>query len=149
MTNILRAYRTSSADGATHIGLLLSVYDSLVEDISLAGEAAQRADLGSRCRHSQHALLLLGHLEDWISLLDDVGLQQSLRTFYAYVRTEVLRLQATDCKGGFPELAMRVSETRAAWQKKESHAASILEYSPPALAANSEEPAVSGICWFG
>lgn len=148
MTNIPRAYRESSAEGATHIGLLLSVYDALVEDISLAGEAAEQADLVSRCQHSQHGLLLLGHLEDWIPLLDDAALQQTLLTLYAYIRGEILRLQATKTRAGFVDLAMRVSETRAAWHKKERRALLELQHQNGAP-TSSDEAEMSGICWFG
>lgn len=126
MTNILRAYRTSSAEGATHIGLLLSVYDALAEDIALSGEAEQNADLPARCRHSQHALLLLGHLESWVPSLEDATLEQSLLCFYKYIRAELLRLQTVRSREGFVELAMRVCEARAAWQSKQAQARSAI-----------------------
>jgi len=149
MTNSSRAYRTSAAEGATHIGLLLSVYDALAEDMRFAGEAAANGDIAARCRHSQHALLLLGHLESWVSLLDDAVLQESLTRFYMYLRSEILRLQAAARGEGFGELAMRVCETRAVWQRKQSQPPSpvqapSLEILPPEKA---EEGSDSRLCW--
>jgi flagellin-specific chaperone FliS len=150
MTNSLRAYRTSAAEGATHIGLLLSVYDALAEDMRFAGEAAANGDIAARCRHSQHALLLLGHLESWVPLLDDDAvLQESLTRFYMYLRSEMLRLQAAERGEGFDELAMRVCETRAVWQKKQSQPPSLVqmplhEIMPP---EKEEEGSDSRLCW--
>jgi flagellin-specific chaperone FliS len=150
MTNSLRAYRTSAAEGATHIGLLLLVYDALAEDMRFAGEAAANGDIAARCRHSQHALLLLGHLESWVPLLDDDAvLQESLTRFYMYLRSEILRLQAAVGGEGFGELAMRVCETRAVWQRKQSQPPSpvqvpLHEILPSEIA---EEESDSRLCW--
>jgi flagellin-specific chaperone FliS len=120
MKNSARSYRTSAAEGATHIGVLLSTYDTLAEDMCLAGQAVANSDIATRCRYSNHATLLLGHLESWVPLLDDVVLQESLTRFYAYLRAELLRLQASPNESAFSDLAMRVCETRAVWQKKQS-----------------------------
>lgn len=149
MTNSSRAYRTSSAEGATHIGLLLSVYDALAEDMRFAGEAIDGSDVAARCQYSQHALLLLGHLESWVPLLeDDAVLQESLTCFYMYLRGELLRLQAVTRGDGFAELAMHVCETRAVWQKKQSQArphvqALAPEILPPEVTAEGSDSRLS------
>jgi flagellin-specific chaperone FliS len=114
----MRAYRNSATESATHLDVLLACYDGLAEEIRMAGEAAAKSDLATRCRHSQRALLLIGHLESWISLLDDSDLTGSLASFYEYLRTEILRLQFAGGIDKFMDLALVVGETRAAWQKK-------------------------------
>ncbi len=113
-------YRRAAAEGATYIGLLLVVYDSLAEDLRRAGEAAARNDIAARCHASNHALLLLGHLESWTNSVDDPVLQTSLGQFYAYLRSQTLTIQAKPQPEAFHELARLVSETRAAWQQKEA-----------------------------
>jgi flagellin-specific chaperone FliS len=120
MTNSVRAYRNSATEGATHLDILLACYDALAEAIRMAGEAAAKDDIATRCRHSQRALLLIGHLESWVSLLDDPELGGSLVSFYEYLRAEILRLQASGGLDKFISLALVVCETRAAWQKKGS-----------------------------
>jgi flagellin-specific chaperone FliS len=150
MTNNLHAYRTSSAEGATYIGLLLSVYDALAEDLRFAGDAAANGDISCRCRYSQHALLLLGHLESWVPLLeDDAVLQESLTLFYTYLRSQILGLQVAGEEEGFAELAMKICETRAVWQKKQSQAPSAVqvlasEFSPPEIPEDGDN---SRFCW--
>lgn len=120
MTSSVRAYRNSATEGATHLDILLACYDALAGEIQIAGEAAAKGDLATRCRHSQRALLLIGHLESWVSLLDDPELAGSLVNFYQYLRAEILRLQVDSGLDNFMTLALVVCETRAAWQKKRS-----------------------------
>jgi flagellin-specific chaperone FliS len=121
-TDSLRAYRDSADEFGTHVDVLLACYDALTDDIRSAGSAVVAGDVPARCRHSHRALLLLGHLESWVSLLDDDPLQQALTGFYQYVRAELLRLQAAAEVGSYTILAMRVCEARAAWQRKQANA---------------------------
>jgi len=120
MTRSVRAYRSSATDGATHIDILLACYDAVAEDIRLAGKSAAKNDVAARCRHSERALLLIGHLESWASLLEDAGLVASLASFYEYLRVEILRLQLSSELDKYMSLALVVCETRAAWQKRQS-----------------------------
>lgn len=117
MTSTARQYNATTLEGATHLGLLLATYDVLAEDIRLAGNAATAGDIVQRCALSSHAALLLGHLESWVPLLENPALEASLIQFYTFVRSELMRLQATSAKQGFDVLALNVCETRAAWQQ--------------------------------
>lgn len=120
MRSSFRAYRMSAVEGATHIDVLLASYDALAEDIRFAGEAAEAGDFAVRCRYSQHALLVLGHLQDWVPLLQDKTLEASLTDFYEYLRRKLLCLQSCVEADQFTAVAMSVCETRAVWQKKKS-----------------------------
>lgn len=113
-------YRQIAGEGATYIGLLLVVYDTLAADLRRAGQAADRADIAARCEATNHAILLLGHLESWTDTLDDATLQASLRHFYGYIRTQTMLLQANPKAQPFFDLASLVGDTRAAWQQRES-----------------------------
>lgn len=119
MNRSVRAYRSSATDGATHLDVLLACYDAVAEDIRFAGQSAAKGDLVGRCRHSQRSLLLIGHLESWIPLLDDSDLRVSLEGFYGYLRSEILRLQVSTDVESFKKLALIVCETRAVWQSKQ------------------------------
>lgn len=124
MTDSMRAYRSSLTEGATHIDILLACYDALAEDIRLAGKSMEAGDVAGRCRYSEHALLLIGHLESWVSMLDDCELAGNLANFYSYVRAEILRLQLSVDSDKFLALALVVGETRATWQRKQNAALS-------------------------
>lgn len=113
------AYLQASASGASHLGLLLLVYDALAGDLRKAGDAARSRDISQRCSYSNHALALLAHLENWTEYLDDAALQQHLLNFYQYLRAQILANQTEDDASSFEALAGFVIETRAAWQEKE------------------------------
>ncbi len=120
-------YRQMAGEGATYIGLLLVVYDTLAEDLRRAGQAIERADIQTRCDATNHAFLLLGHLESWTASLDDASLGTSLLQFYGYLRGQAMLLQTDLHPDGFYELARLVGETRAVWQKRESQQTSLAQ----------------------
>jgi flagellin-specific chaperone FliS len=141
MTNSIRTYRNSAAEGMTHIGLVIATYDALAEDIRMAGDAAESRNIALRCRHTSHALQLLGHLENWVPLLEEAALEENLLRFYSYVRGELLRLQLRFEKKGFAKLAMHIGEMRAAWYQKQCQGQSPQRSAVPELL--SPEPAAS------
>lgn len=114
------AYRTAAANGATHIGLLLLAYDVLIVDMRKAMDACVQNDIAARCKASNHALNLIGHLEGWITYLDDKVLADSLTHFYAMLRQEILHAQRANVAERFQALAVIVGETRVVWQQKET-----------------------------
>lgn len=111
-------YRQIAAEGATYVGLLIVVYDTLSADLRRAGDAVAAGDIRARCAACNHALLLLGHLDSWAAAMDEVPLRTSLADFYAYLRASVLALQTHASATPFYELATHVIGLRATWQQK-------------------------------
>lgn len=112
------AYQDASASGATLAGLMQLVYSHLAQDLLRAADAVQNNNIATRCAASNHALLLLGHLESWVNELDEPPLAESLHSFYRMLVTSILQLQATPSESGFRQYAQLVLDTRAAWQKR-------------------------------
>ena len=115
------AYRLAAADGATYTDLVLLVYDAIAKDLLQAGQAAEQMHVEARCRHSNHALLLVGHVESWVGLLDDPKLASSLVLFHDMLRMSILQLQRSFANKEFQDLANLVCDTRAAWQQKQQN----------------------------
>lgn len=122
MTTTAQAYRSASLQHASHLDLLLAAYDALAQDLRLAGLAAETGSIAERCSRSNHALLLVGHLESWTAFLGDTALEANLAQFYTFVRNEVMKNQDTRAGDAFASLALRVCEVRAAWQQKGTEA---------------------------
>lgn len=146
------AYRRAAGEGASHIGLLTIVYDTLADDLRNAGQAVLQGDIAARCKYSNHGLSLLGHLESWVQSIDDAALRESLMTFYGYLRSQILCLQAEPTFDAFESLASSVRETRAVWQQKESAsrssaASSALSARQPLEKSETEIEAVSRFSW--
>ena len=113
------AYQMAAADGATHAGMVVLVYDGIAKDLIHAARAIRENSIERRCAASEHALLLIGNLEQWIEAMDDPQLAEALRGFYAMLRTRIVQMQAIAEASGFEDLAQLVFDTRAAWQAKE------------------------------
>lgn len=113
------AYQMAAADGATHAGMVVLVYDGIAKDLIHVARAIRENSIERRCAASEHALLLIGHLEPWIETMDDPRLAEALRGFYAMLRTRIVQMQAIAEAAGFEDLAQLVFDTRAAWQAKE------------------------------
>lgn len=118
MTQGARLYRSVALESSTHLDLVIGVYDAIAADLHQCAIAVSACDISARCQASDRAMLLVGHLENWLEFLNEKPLQDSLGQFYGYLRAEILRLQTTTQPQGFLDLALRVSETRAAWQKR-------------------------------
>ena len=113
------AYRRSAAEGASPIGLVILLYDTLAGDLRRAAAAAARQDIPVRCKESNHALLVLGHLDSWLSPTVRDALTVSLREFYAYLRGQILYSQRSGSHADLNAAAQLVLETRAVWQRQE------------------------------
>lgn len=129
-TNSGAGYRQAAANGATQIGILLIAYDALAADLLLAAEAASTGDIGTRCSRSNHALLLLGHLESWVGFLECEIVATSLRQFYGFLRERICSLQLHAVADGFRDIAKLIVETRAVWQSTEQRLQGLSAASP-------------------
>lgn len=122
-----QAYQNVVGEGATHAGLTQHVYHHLAQDLLRAAKGVRDGDIEARCLASNHALLLLGHLESWLDFLQgEPVLEESLRTFYGMLRVSILQAQGSLDADAFERAAQYVLETAAAWQVQGSKAAAQL-----------------------
>ncbi|MGB6743894.1 MAG: flagellar export chaperone FliS [Terracidiphilus sp.] len=110
------AYRKTAVEGASGFGLLIALYDTLAGDLRRAAAAQRKGNLEERARELKHALLVLGHLENWI----DAGsgdLARKLTAFYSRLRRKIIEAQA---KHSAEILDAQIAETlriREVWQR--------------------------------
>ena len=62
------SYRRSAIEGASIIGLMIALFDTLVGDLRRAASALRKNDIETRCRELNHATLVLGQLNEWVDL---------------------------------------------------------------------------------
>jgi flagellar biosynthetic protein FliS len=125
------AYRKTAVEGASGFGLLIALYDTLAGDLRRAAAAQRSGNLEERGEELKHALLVVGHLENWI----DAGsgeLAQKLLGFYSRMRRKIIEAQTKQS----PEiLDAQMAETlriREMWQRLDLRsAASGPEILPP------------------
>jgi flagellar protein FliS len=112
------AYRKTAAEGAG-FGLMIALYDTLAGDLRRAAEAERNNNIEGRCREVNHALLVIGHLEDNLDRGTDGELAQRLRALYASLRRKLIVAQAQR-SAELLELQMAmVLNLRKIWQELE------------------------------
>jgi flagellar protein FliS len=114
------AYRRTALSGASGFSLLIALYDTLAGDLRRAAQAERNGDIEQRSRQVNHALLIVGLLEEWIDRGTGGELAAQLRGFYQSLRGGMIEAQAKRSPELLEEDMARVLEIREVWQKAES-----------------------------
>ena len=124
------AYRKTATEGASGFGLLIALFDTLAGNLRRAADAQRANDLEKRSREVNHALLVIGYLEDWINGGSGGELASQLVSFYASLRARLLEAQVKQSAEMFEEQIRVVLRIRKSWQQMDLH-------------SDAESPAVS------
>lgn len=110
-------YRRSSIAGASPIGLMIALFDTLVGDFRRAAAALHKNDIEKRCKELNHAALVLGHLESWLDMKNGGESAQSLARFYAYLRAKMLEASGKKSAKLLEDQIDLILHVRSAWQQ--------------------------------
>jgi flagellar protein FliS len=120
MSPVELTYRkTAAASGASGMGLLIALYDTIAGSLRRAAEAERSNELEKRCQEVNHALMVVGYLEDRLTQGEGGTLSQQLAWFYASLRRKLVAAQAKRSAELLEEQMARVLEIRAQWQALE------------------------------
>ncbi len=117
------SYRRSSIAGASSIGLMIALLDTLVGDLRRAGAALRKNDIEARCSELNHAALVIGQLENWIDLKNGGEPAETLSRFYAYLRAKMLEASISKSAAELEKQIEMILHVRSSWQQ--------LDTSPP------------------
>jgi flagellar protein FliS len=113
------SYRRSAIEGASPIGLVIALYDTLWGDLRRAAVAIRANDIEERCRELNHAALVLGQLEDWIDLEHGGELAQNLSRFYAYLRAKMMDASIAKSATMLEAQMELILHVRTTWQQRD------------------------------
>ena len=116
------SYRRSALAGATPIGLIIAMYDTLSGNLGRAASAIRSGDIERRCAELNHALLVIGQLESMVKPQSGEELASNLSLFYAYLRSKVLEASIHQSASLLEEQIQLVLQVRSAWQQRDSAA---------------------------
>src|SRR6201995_5399175 len=116
MNRLDLTYRQTAAEDATGISLLLPLFDRLPTDLRLGAEAQGNGDLAKRSKELNHALALLGFLDNFIDR-DSGELAQQLSAFYARMRRRIIEAQAKQSAQILEEEMAATLKLREVWQQ--------------------------------
>jgi flagellar protein FliS len=111
------SYRRSAIEGASTIGLMIALFDTLVGDLRRASFALRKNDIETRCRELNHATLVLGQLNEWVDPVNGGESAQTLSRFYAYLRAKMMEAGVTQSAALLDTQIEMILHVRSAWQK--------------------------------
>lgn len=113
------SYRVSAADGASGLGVIIALYDTLAGNLRRAAEAERSKNLEKRCLEVNHALLVIGYLEDAMERARPGELTKQLVGLYSSLRRKLIEAQVKRSPDLMEEQMERVLSLRESWQKIE------------------------------
>jgi flagellar protein FliS len=116
LTETQRSYRISAIQGASPIGLIIVLFDTLAGDLRRAAAALRRNDIEERCRQLNHAALVLGQLDDWVDRANGGETAEKLIAFYAYLRRQMMQATVTRSVEILDASIATILDVRTAWQ---------------------------------
>jgi flagellar biosynthetic protein FliS len=122
------SYRRTAVEGSSGFGLLIALYDTLAGDLSRAAEAQRCNDIEKRCLELNHALLVIGYLENWIDRKGGGKLSQKLVFFYSSLRAKLIEAQALQSAEILEQQMAVILSIRGTWQNLEARTFSALEF---------------------
>jgi flagellar biosynthetic protein FliS len=113
------AYRKTAVEGASGFGLLISLFDTLAGNLRRAAAAQRSNDLETRCNEANHAVLVIGYLQNCLTRSAGGELTRQLSRFYSRLRRKLIEAQANQSAETFEEEMAEVLRIREHWQKVE------------------------------
>lgn len=115
-----RSYRRAAVQEATPAGLVVVLYDILVEDLRRAIAAMRNSEVEEHCCRLKHGLSALQVLEGSLDLEKGGDTARSLAHFYAYIRGEILCAQFQNDARILEQQIALILSVREAWQEVSS-----------------------------
>lgn len=129
-----RSYLRAAVQEASPAGLVVILYDLLVDDLQGAIGAIRSGAIEERSRHLKHALLVLQFLEGGLNLQEGAAAGRSLSAFYAHLRRQMVAAQIANDDSILARQIALVLEVREAWRTVDARpavAAASISSAPP------------------
>jgi flagellar biosynthetic protein FliS len=119
------SYRRSAAAGASWIGLTIALYDTITGNLRRAAKAIREGKIEARCNEVNHALLVLGQLENMMAMQGKDDLSDSLSMFYSVVRMKMMEASIKQSATLMEAQIELILQVRTAWQQRDTAVAPV------------------------
>ena len=116
-TSIAQNYSQVSAQGATPIGLIVSLFDQVIRDLRRAVEALDRKDIERRTSFLNHAHLVIAELQNVLDYERGGEPATRFENFYRVTRGMLLKAQIQASRAQLLEVIDLYAGMRQAWHK--------------------------------
>ena len=114
-----QAYREIAAENATPVGLVILLYERLIQDIQNAASTIADQDIDARVAHLNHAFLILQQLQGTLNFAAGPNVAHQLDRFYDVMRAKLLEAQIRQSKDLLLEQARLAAEVKESWVEVE------------------------------
>ena len=111
------SYTLSAIEGASPIGLIVVLFDTLAGDLRRAAAALNQSDIETRCKELNHATLVIGQLASWIDLAKGGESARNLAGFYAYLQAKMMEAAVSKSAKPLEAPIQMILQVRTAWHK--------------------------------
>jgi len=129
------SYRRAAVQNASSVGLIIILYDLLIQDLRQAMDAIGKRDIEARSAAVKHAFLVLQQLEGSLDRENGGEAAEHLSKFYAVMRASILQAHIKVSSEILSEQVALLLDVRQAWQQ--------VDPAGPATAANAVPVAAS------
>lgn len=116
-------YRQVSATGTNPVGLIVKLYDRILEDFRRALDAITANNIKERVARLNHALLIIAELDSVLDFERGGIVAQHLRGFYSVTRSLILEANVRTSDQRIRKLMDLYMPLRQAWQQVEQDVA--------------------------
>jgi flagellar secretion chaperone FliS len=109
------AYFQSTAVGASAVGQVVALYDTILRDLRRATEAIGSDQVEKRIDSSNHAIMVIGELQGVLDFERGGEVARNLSSFYSVVRAMISQAATHSSLQKFNEIIPMVAQLRAAW----------------------------------
>lgn len=134
------SYRRAAVQNASSVGLIIILYDLLIDDLRQAISAIEKRDIEARSKAIKHGFLVLQQLEGSLDKENGAEAAKYLAKFYAAMRCRIFEAHTKASPEILNEQVLRLLDLRQAWQQ--------LDPSNPATlkgSAASKSPVSAGV----
>lgn len=133
------SYQRAAIEGASPIGLMIVLFDTLAGDLRRAVTALKQNDIETRCRELNHGILVLGQLENWLDLENGGESAATLARFYTYLRAKMMEAAITKSAKLLEVQIEMLLHVRSSWQKLDTTPTPVGEMANQSVAVRSIE----------
>jgi flagellar secretion chaperone FliS len=139
-----QSYRRAAVQEASSAGLVVILYDILVDDLRQAAAAMRRADIDERSLRLKHGLLVLQLLEGSLDWENGGEAASNLARLYAHIRRQMLAAQFSCDPATLEQQIALLLDVREAWRTIDILAAISARSAAPAPVRSSSVTAPDG-----
>jgi flagellar protein FliS len=111
------SYRRATVQNASSVGLIIILYDLLIQDLTQAMTAIDKRDIEGRATVIKHALLVLQQLEGSLDHENGGEAAKNLSSFYSVMRARIFQAHLKVSSEILNEQVRLLLDVRRAWQQ--------------------------------